>query len=237
MALHKENLIQSLVKGEAPKGFSFILSGSPGVGKTIFASNVFGEQLRRGVKCLYVALERPIESFLDQLQTLGYSVDKSQIVFVDAYSWRIGGGSGAKYYLRNLSNLNELSVKILMALNDVGREGFYLIDSLSNLATYNTEKEILHFFGVNSARLKSNLSTGIWIVEEGTHAPSFYNMLNHLADGVLEMKLVDSGNDLYRRIRAHTLRGMSNSMRWLDIDISSIGRITLRGANDEEEKR
>ncbi len=233
MALHNENLIQTVLKREVPKSYSFILSGSPGVGKTIFANNVFGEQLKKGVKCLYVALERPIESFVDQLQNLGYSVDKSQIVFVDAYSWRIGGGSDTKYYMRNLSNLNELSVKILMAVNDMGPGGFYLIDSLTNLSTYSADKEILHFFGVNSARLKSNSSTGLWIVEEGIHDQSFCNMLNHLADGVLEMKIMDNENDLFRRIRAHTLRGMSNPMRWLDIDISDIGRITLRGANDE----
>ncbi len=232
MVLHNEDLIRSLVKGELPKGFSFILSGSPGVGKTIFASNVFGEQLRKGVKCLYVALERPIESFVERLKTRGYSIDESQIVFVDAYSWRMGGGSDAKFYLRNLSNLNEVSVKILMALNDLGRGGFYLIDSLTNLTTYNDEKEILHFFGVNSARFKNNLSTGICTVEEGTHDSSFYTMLNHLADGVLEMKLDDDGDSLRRRIRTHTLRGMANPMRWRDMDISNTGSITLRGASD-----
>ncbi len=222
-----------MVKGKAPNSYSFVLSGLPGVGKSIFSFNVFGEQMRRGVKCLYVALERPIERFLEQLQQLGYNVDKSRIVVVDAYSWRVGGGSDSKYYLRNLSNLNELSVKMLMALNDIGKGGFYLVDSLTNLNPYNSEREVLHFFGVNSARFKNNLSTGIWVVEEGIHNPSFWNMLNHLADGVLEMKLTDNHNSLSRRIRAHTLRGMSNSMRWLDMDILSNGQVYLKESNVE----
>ncbi len=224
-----EGVVQNLFKSKVPEGSSFILSGAPMVGKSVFVDNVFGTQLQRGMKGLYVALERPIEDFVNQLKTLGYENEISKIIFVDAYSWRTGGGSDTKHYLRNLSNLNELSVKLLMAVEELGKGGFYIIDSLTNLAPYNSEKDILHFFGVNAPRLKNNNSTGIWVVEEGIHAPSFYSMLNHLADGILEMNLEEADKSVNRRIRSRSLRGMPNSMNWCGVDISSNGTVSLRG--------
>jgi len=230
--LPKENIITQLINGEPPQNASLILSGLPGAGKTIFALNIFGAQMQKGFKCLYVALERPVDSFLDQLKKLGYDPNLDQIIIVDGYSWRTGGDSKAKYSLKNLSNLNELSVKMHMALNDLGKGGFYLVDSLTNLATYNEEKEILHFFGVNSARLKINDLTGLWIVEKGIHNHSFGNMLNHLSDGVIEIKLFENGNKFERKIRPYTLRGMSNSNNWCYMDISDRGRIFIKELNN-----
>lgn len=227
----KGNIIKQLINGETPQNSSIILTGLPGAGKTIFALNIFGEHLQKGLKCLYVALERPVESFLVQLKKLGYAQDFDQIILVDGYSWRTGGESKANYSLKNLSNLNELSVKMNMALNDLEKGGFYLVDSLTNLATYNEEKEILHFFGINSARLKINDITGIWIVEKGIHNQSFGNMLNHLSDGVIEIKLFENGNNYERKIRPYTMRGMPNSNNWYYMDISDRGRILVRELN------
>jgi len=159
---------------------------------------------------------------------MGYQVDedKSLMVFVDAYSWRIGG-SESKYSVRNLSNLNELSVKLFMAMSEAGKGCFYVVDSLSNLNPYCAEKEVIHFFGVNSARLNGNLSSGIWVVEEGIHNMSFYNMLHHLADGVVEMRFEDKGGTTYRTVRTKTLRGMVNSMERFKLVISDSGRVSL----------
>ncbi len=226
--LLQKSVVHHLLDGEVPDGKSFILSGYPMVGKSLVANNIFGANLHKGKKGLYVALERPIETIICQLKKLGYENVIKNIVFVDAFAWRTGSESIAKYQLRNLSNLNELSVKLLSAVEELGEGGFFLVDSLTNLANYNPEKDILHFFGVNSARLQKNGTTGIWVVEDGIHQPSFYHMLNHLADGILEMKLKDISSTSSRWIRSRALRGEPNIMDWFKVKIEREG-LTLLG--------
>lgn len=221
--LLKKSAVHLLLNGEVPDGKSFVLSGYPMVGKSLIVNNIFGANLHKGKKGLYIALERPIETIIFQLKKLGYGDEIKNIIFVDAYSWRVGGESIAKYQLRNLSNLNELSVKLLTAVEELGKGGFFIVDSITNLANYNPEKDILHFFGVNSARLQKNGTTGIWVVEEGIHQPSFYHMLNHMADGILEMKLKDASSNSTRWIRSRALRGEPNVMNWFNVEIASEG--------------
>lgn len=225
--LLEKSAVHLLLKGEIPDGKSFVLSGYPMVGKSLVANNIFGANLQKGKKGLYIALERPIETLILQLEKLGYADEIKNIIFVDAYSWRVGGESIAKHQLRNLSNLNELSVKLLTAVEELGKGGFFIVDSLTNLANYNPEKDILHFFGVNSARLQKNGTTGIWVVEEGIHQPSFYHMLNHMADGILEMKLKDHSSNSSRWIRSRALRGETNIMDWFNIKIANEGFTSL----------
>lgn len=225
--LSQKSAIHHLLNGEVPDGKSFVLSGYPMVGKSLIANNIFAANLKKGKKGLYIALERPIETLICQLKKLGYEDETKNIVFIDAYSWRTGSESIAKHQLRNLSNLNELSVKLLTAVEELGKGGFFIVDSLTNLANYNPEKDILHFFGVNSARLQKNGTTGIWVVEEGIHEPSFYHMLNHLADGILEMKLKDVSSTPSRWIRSRALRGELNVMDWFNVKIADEGIASL----------
>jgi KaiC/GvpD/RAD55 family RecA-like ATPase len=222
--LLKKSAVHLLLKGEVPDGKSFILSGYPMVGKSLVVNNIFGSNLHKGKKGLYIALERPIETIILQLKKLGYEDEIKNIIFVDAYSWRVGGESIAKHQLRNLSNLNELSVKLLTAVEELGKGGFFIVDSITNLA---------NFLGVNSARFQKNGTTGIWVVEEGIHQPSFYHMLNHMADGILEMKLKDVSSNSTRWIRSRALRGEPNVMDWFNVKIASEGLTTL---GEPEEK-
>ena len=61
--------------------------------------------------------------------------ETERIAFVDGYSWLVGE-STEPYYVRNLSNISDLSVKMISAINALGKAVFFIIDSISTLLLY-----------------------------------------------------------------------------------------------------
>ena len=54
--------LDQVIEGGLPKGRSFLVTGDPGTGKTIFALQFLMEGLKRGEKCIFVSAdEGPID--------------------------------------------------------------------------------------------------------------------------------------------------------------------------------
>ena len=184
---------------------------------------------------MYATLDHSPEDIRSRIQARGLSISKNKtpLIFVDGYSWLVGETT-EKYSARNLSNLSDLSVKMISASNELGKGTFFIFDSVSSLLVYNAENEVERFLGVNMARMKHAQNLGLWVVEQGIHSESFYNVLRHKSDGVLEMKFEENNQGtLERYIRLHTFKNLKHEIVWKPFDIEN-GQLIFK--NREREK-
>ncbi|MFH0897169.1 MAG: RAD55 family ATPase [Candidatus Bathyarchaeota archaeon] len=219
-----------------PFGNNLVLSGPAGIGKSVFCKSLICESLNKGIGIIYVALDAApkdiknevLERGLKKIEQLG------TCTFIDGYSWLLGQ-ENENYCLSNLCNINDLSVLILKAMNETyGYRRIIVFDSISTLFLYNSEADIERFIQNKMARIRQSKSIGLWTVEEGIHAPSFYNSLRHLADGVVEMRFEEEYN-LKRFIRIHTLRGLTHRTNWFPFTIRHKGKFEINLAEQSEE--
>jgi KaiC/GvpD/RAD55 family RecA-like ATPase len=126
----------------------------------------------------------------------------------------------------NLSNLSDLSVKIISALDDINVHSLFILDSISTLLIYNSENEVARFLEINMARMKHNNHVSVWVIELGIHSGQFYNTLRHMADCILEMRFEEQG-ELLRYIRMHTFKGLRHNTTWRKFLIDEKGDMAI----------
>ncbi len=67
--------LDQLIEGGLPKGRSFLVTGDPGTGKTIFALQFLMEGLRRGEKCIFVSADEGPIDVMEQSASLGWDLE------------------------------------------------------------------------------------------------------------------------------------------------------------------
>lgn len=212
-------LFKSFIHNSVLTG-NILLIGPPGIGKTLFCETNLVDCLKYGNNSLYIALE----SAPSEIKTRLFEHDKNMeeketLLFIDGYSW-LTGGSTEKYSVSNLSNLSDLSVKIISASTAINHNLFFIFDSISTLLIYNSENEVERFLGINMARMKHFNNIGFWILEEGIHSTRFYNVLRQRSDCVLEMRFEEK-SELTRLIRMHTFKTNEHETKWLPFHITN----------------
>lgn len=68
--------LDKLIEGGFPANRSFLVTGEPGTGKTIFALQFLLDGLLRGEKCVYVAADENLADILEQAASLGWDLEK-----------------------------------------------------------------------------------------------------------------------------------------------------------------
>ncbi len=209
------DLLKQLITSPITTGLNVAVIGPPGVGKSTFCQNLIVDAYKAGLKCIYIVTGNPIQTIKDQLTQLGLSFSGRQdpIIFVDMYSWLLGERTTERYQVDNTSDLAALSVVISGAAEAAGEHAFLMFDSLSALPAYNTEELCTRFVKSHLARMKKHGNVGVYNVEQGIHKESFYNEIRASFDTVIEMKLLEAGDDITRMIRVYSHRGIHSS-RW-----------------------
>jgi KaiC/GvpD/RAD55 family RecA-like ATPase len=60
--------LDTLIEGGIPKGFTVLLAGNPGTGKTILASHFLYEGLTRRESCVYVSFSESKTQYYDNFE-------------------------------------------------------------------------------------------------------------------------------------------------------------------------
>lgn len=83
--------LDPLIEGGLPKGRSFLITGEPGTGKTIFALQFLAEGLKRGEKGIYVTADESPMDVLEQAASLGWDleprVESKEIAILNAATY------------------------------------------------------------------------------------------------------------------------------------------------------
>lgn len=225
---------RKLVKGRVPSS-SLLLIGPSGVGKTIFCKHFFYNGLMMGEPSIYVTTNETPEEIGTSMKTFGLDIEpykkKETTCIVDGCSWKLGRGTSSEYAVDSQHDyLTSISIKIKKAKKDL-KNVRLIFDSVSELTALSNKAAVLNFLQVLTARIRLDGGKAIFTVASGAHDEHFINLLRLNFDGILEMKVDDSGQDIKRLLRIFSLKGAEHKTTWTPFEITDKG-IIVKGESE-----
>jgi KaiC/GvpD/RAD55 family RecA-like ATPase len=223
-----------LVHGIVPSS-SLLLIGPTGVGKTIFCKHFFYNGLLMNKPSIYVTTNETPEEIQASMKAFGLDIklfkEQGLVRIVDGCSWKLGGKPSSKYAIDSQQNyLTAISIKIKKARQDL-KETSLVFDSVSELAALSNPDVVLNFLQVLTTRIRSDGGRAIFVVASGAHDDHFMNLLRMTFDGILEMKIDDSGREIKRLLRIFSLKGIEHRTDWTPFNITDRGIVLIGGTD------
>lgn len=212
---------------EFPQNYSVLLSGPPGVGKFEYCINLIKNWLMEGERVIYLTSERSPDEIKSRAETFGLSLEEHEnrghLVFIDCYSWSIGGSYEKGFSIGNAANVAEINITVEKVMQNLESPVRIVFDSLSPLFLYNDVSTMTKFFHFLTSNAKTKYGFIIYTLQEGVHDPKIRNTLIYLVDGYLEMQFGEDSDVLTRKLRIHHLKGMPTDTSWKNFKIGNKG--------------
>ena len=214
-----------IVNGGLLRGRTFLISGSPGAGKTIFSMQfVYNGALRYGDNGVYVTFEETPEQLRKDMLRLGWDLkkleDEKKLILIDASSARIGMSSRERFVVHRPFTLDSLLSDIYLNIKKIGAKRV-VIDCLDAAELHSKDIDAFRKYILRlSAILKSLDCTAILISEApGGNRISRYGVEEFVTDGIILLHHNFEKNRRVRKIEVVKTRGSKHSseMRLLDI--------------------
>jgi len=209
---HVEGLDEAL-QGGIPKGAIVLVTGTPGTYKTSLTFSIFYENVKAGMKGLYITLEEGHEHLKDAMEHLGMTgIDNMDLFILDVSKIRL------EHREEELQkNWMDILQKYISQRVKANKFDMVAVDSLFALYALNPmsnqRRELFHFFGF----LKGLGATTFLISERphGTGKLAAYDE-DFLSDGVILLNQHEQGDaEVQVRIRIVKMRKTKHPHGWL----------------------
>ena len=204
-------LLPGLARPQVADGYSLLLSGPAGAGKTSYSLGFVNEALSAGEKGIVLTFDIPKENVLDSAKDLGYNFREhgDDLMILD-------------YFSQRPDNLNDVSIALHKTVNDFCRKGRtrIVVDSLSTLALSTGNDSIPPWVLQQRTRLGKLPSLTLFCYDPGVHPPILKLALQNVLDGTLELRLEERDDGGFERyFRIFNLRGVGHTTRWSKFEI------------------
>lgn len=224
--------LDEVMAGGFPENSTILIRGAPGTGKSTLSQQFMTSGLSASQPGIYITLDNSPDDIIKNMKRFGKIqgfLSNNTFIFLDAYSWKIGGGKNEtwKRVLQGGLDINSLNVmlsEILKKLNEKDKRSVF--DSVSTLLLYIPADLVVRFIPILIAKCKQSKSTQILILEEGVHDEEIVNTLSYLSDGVIEMKMEGPK----RSMRITKMRGVSVLRDWMGYEITDAGLVFEKAA-------
>jgi KaiC/GvpD/RAD55 family RecA-like ATPase len=206
----------------------------------------------------YLAMSRPPEAVKLSLSALGVNVtdpEKAGLLAVeDWYSATLTGGrverQGGHSSLFELveGNLRVLSLKVAdlsvewLKSSKSGPHPVYdvvdhwppgslvIVESFSSILRFNEERAFMEWMEsrVNPGERKRGSITIQGFVR-GIHSDQLYKLVENAGDGVIDLRVLERGEEMRNALRVRSLKGQPHDSRWHEIEIKPSGEARLIG--------
>jgi len=226
-------LIEDLTEGPVSPG-SNIAVEFDAASQWINASvTVAAGWLRTGGSVSYVAFSRSPDNFRSQLGTLGFETQElertDRLWITDAYSASIGQKSKERFAVGSLKAA-DLSIYIgrESMVDSPAPEFITIADNVSVLDRFNAERNWVELFLTRPIpMLKVRQITSLIGIIEGIHSVWAYKQLEAAADGIIDFKLDDSGEETRSMMRIRNMQNVSCDRRWHHLKINKNFEVTI----------
>lgn len=217
------NELDTLIDGGYPRNRTVLITGGPGVGKTVMAMQFIHNACKNGKKCLYLATEETPEELKIQAKQLNLGLDEFEksglLQIVPALAermsdvqWQRGKNLGTSLFKRPLAAINSSDADIVV-LDNIGS---YTLDT-----TIGTFREHMDFL-VNAIREKE--MTGL-IISDETLNERYNNVAQYSVHGAIHMFKRESPftGAVERLMNVVKMRGSSTPLGYLRYTINQNG--------------
>lgn len=209
--------LNDITKGGIPDGYSALITGNSGSGKSALAGSFAHAALSQGNPCVYVTNVDFPSRIRGNMKQLGMPCAdpeaKGRLVFIDCYSSLAGEASPEKHSVSSITDLTGLGIQISRVLEELGEGTNVCLDSLTPLLQVLKTDYALAFLQAVSAKVKS--LNGRFFATVGTTADrTTLSKLEEGHDCVIELQLLEGRVGQRRRLRVKKMRGRGYLDRW-----------------------
>lgn len=184
--------LDDMLEGGVPANSTVIIMGDKGTGKDALINKLIHQGLEDGEEGLYLSLDGSPSDVVEDADYYGWDFGEykdDQLVFIDGYSWQ-AGGSDAKYALDGLSDMNQMNMTFTDAMNALGDDTKRVaVNSASTLLLYTDSQSTVKLLQVIGAKSSASGGALFITIEESTHDEQTLSTINHVADGVIKLKM------------------------------------------------
>jgi KaiC/GvpD/RAD55 family RecA-like ATPase len=213
-----------LIDREIPRGI-YLLTGSTGAGKTSFCKTFMTRGLLNKETGIYLSTDEDCGEVQASIQKLMEDQDgtKGDIRLVDAYSWRVRGAmSSGSFTTVDPANLTSVMIACQKICQDVSKPRF-VFDSITNLAIQSSPDTTLKFLQMVTAKMRSMDALALFTLTPKSHDNMFVSTVKTMFDGIIEMKVDDTGEEITRLFRVFSMKGVKHKTRWVIFTITERG--------------
>ncbi len=247
-------LLESIIPDGVKAGSILLAEYDPESQWLSVAATITARYVMSGSNACHAVCVRPRQHARRDLSRLGLDVDKAEedgLLRVD--DWyaatlsleRSTGasrfyevlGEGANSYVRiNSLKVSDLSIEWLRLMKD-GHPyivenwppgHIIVLESVSPMLRFNDEKTLLDWIEgrVNPYERSKNRIEFQGVVR-GIHSESFYKRMESASDGVIDVRVVEQGDQVKNLIRVRSIKGQPHDTRWHEIQVKSNGEAAV----------
>jgi circadian clock protein KaiC len=181
-----------------PDGSSILVVGQPGIGKEALGYWFLHSGLSQGDYCLYVT-HRRVNDILTDIRGFGLASEKSP-------DWIAGAGSPTRCELKDLASIS-FNIKKVLEQNR-SRRIRIVTDILSPLMVLNPSETMYNYWSQQIEGVKRYDGVLLALAERGMQMRTAITSMEHLFDGVIEMKIYEDGLKLTPILRIKKMLGL-----------------------------
>lgn len=233
-------LLEDLTKEPIPPGSNLLVEYDPTSLWYAASLTITAVWMKTGGRIGYVVAAQPPDKLRSRLARLGVNAEEAEknekLRIFDFYTATLGRKSKEKYAVESLK-VADLSIWFSKIGTSplgwgwsvhIGPDMLRIRDDLSCLGRFNDEKIWVEFMLTRLVPLSPEWkSHGISAVMRGVHNEWVYKQLEAAADGVIDFKLEESGEEPTTLVRIRSMRDVGFDGRWHNLNIGQNFEVTL----------
>ena len=196
--------LDQILNDGCPDRSSILVLGQSGLGKQALGYWFTKSGLTQGDYCLYVS-HKPVADVMRDMKGFGIGSDRIP-------EWIASPGSAVKCDLRDTTSIS-YNVKQALQRN-AGRRIRVVMDILSPLLVLNPADATFSYWTQLVGEIKNHDAVVLAMGDEETHTPAAIASMQHLFDGVIELKLYEEGLTVTPLLRVRQMLGQPPLPGW-----------------------
>ena len=228
--------VADLFGGSIPQSSIIMIVGSSGSGKSLLLQNMLVDLLQLDRRCVYASnaeLPSSIRSALARMGLRAATYEKRNALrLIDAYSGETGALSSEQHSVGSPKDLTALGIQLTTCIEELGGKADVFLDSLAPIASSGDSERALEFVRYYGARTTKSGGTLLYIATTAM-GPKLLSQLEEAADCVLQTERSEGTGKTIGRLLVKKARGIEHERGWVELKITSKGRIEFVPSSDE----
>lgn len=223
--------LDPLIEGGLPAGKSYLITGGPGTGKSIFCLQFLLRGLVNEEKGVYVAVDEKPKDVIEQAASLGWDlspyIDKKMLLILDAspyFTSRMGAAKNREVDVSKIVSDLSSYIKRMEALRVVIDPVGPFLSSTDPMRAQEHARMLVHL--LQSYTTTTNLFTSYYNPEANGAVP--HGMEEFLTAGVILLRVAQQDNRLCRTLLVQKMRGTALELSEHQFTISKTKGIILK---------